>query len=81
MEVKKMFEVTLTEDEIKSLIVQHVREQGYDCSIRQVSFISEKKSITDENGTRIIKEVLKLDGCKVFSCGVLPSAHLMGVVE
>ena len=64
MEIKKNTTINLTEEDVKDIIVEHLKKEGYKVSSDDVKLLVNKK-FTDDYDERFQNEVLYFEGCKV----------------
>lgn len=66
MEIKKNITINLSEEDVKKIIADHLKKEGYKVSVDDVKLLISKKW-TDDYDERYQNEVLCFDGCSV-SC-------------
>jgi hypothetical protein len=64
MEIKRNLTIKVTEEEIKNIIVDYLKENGYMVSADKVNFLINKKR-TEDYDERFQIEKLYLEGCVV----------------
>lgn len=64
MEIKRNLTIKVTEEEIKNIIVDYLKENGYRVSADKVNFLINKKR-TEDYDERFQIETLCLEGCVV----------------
>ena len=64
MEIKKNLTINLTEEDVKNIIADHLKKEGYKVSINDVKLLVNKKW-TDDYDERFQNEILYFDGCSV----------------
>lgn len=64
MEIKKNLTINLTEEDVKNIIADHLKKEGYKVSVNDVKLLVNKKW-TDDYDERFQNEILYFDGCSV----------------
>lgn len=64
MEIKKNLTINLTEEDVKNIIVDYLKKDGYKVSADDVKLLVNKKW-TDDYDERYQNEILYFEGCNV----------------
>lgn len=64
MEIKKNLTINLTEEDVKNIIADHFKKEGYKVSTEDVKLLVNKK-YTEDYDERYQNEILYFSGCNV----------------
>ena len=69
MEIKKNLIINLTTEDVKNIITEYVKKQGYNVCNDDLKFII-KKRYTEDCDERFQAEILCFEGCNIIKEGV-----------